>query len=152
MPSQREPRVTCFFDGACPGNQFGQKGPMKAGYVVGEKEFVLDVPDFQTPEGPMRSNNIAEYHGLIFLLRFLRVRDQRSKGSYLICGDSELVIRQMRDEYRVRKRHLLALRAEAMHLAAGLDVEFRELPREKNRAGVLLERSKGTRTKATREN
>jgi ribonuclease HI len=134
-------RTICFFDGACPGNQFAQKGPMRAAFVVGEKESVRDVPDLQTPDGPMRSNNIAEYHGLILLLRHLRDldRDRSSKGAYLICGDSQLVIRQMRREYRVRTAHLVPLHAEASRLSSELDVEFREVPREKNRAGFLLE-------------
>src|SRR5437879_1554313 len=114
---------------------------MKAAFVIGEKESVRDVPDLQTPDGPMRSSNIAEYHGLIFLLRHLRDpdRERGSKGAYLICGDSQLVIRQMRGKYRVRRAHLGPLHAEASCLSSDLDVEFREVAREKNRAGVLLE-------------
>jgi len=114
---------------------------MKAAFVIGEKEFVRDVPALRTPDGPMRSNNIAEYHGLIFLLRQLRDldRERRSKGAYLIYGDSQLVIRQMRGEYRVRRAHLGPLHAEASRLSSDLDVEFREVQREKNRAGFLLE-------------
>jgi len=114
---------------------------MKAAFVIGEKESVRDVPDLQTPDGPMRSSNIAEYHGLIFLLRHLRDLDRGrgSNGAYLICGDSQLVIRQMRGEYRVRTAHLVPLRAEASRLSSELDVEFRAVPRAKNRAGFLLE-------------
>lgn len=134
-------RVKCFFDGACPGNQFERKGPMRAAYVIGEREFVLDVPDLQTPEGPLRSNNVAEYHGLLFLLRHLGQLEPKrdAKRAYLVCGDSELVIRQMRGEYRVRVIHLVPLHAEAARLATVLDVQFRAVPREKNRAGLLLE-------------
>src|SRR2546426_4122977 len=145
-------RTVCFFDGACPGNQFAQKGPMKAAFVIGEMESVRDVPDLQTPDGPMRSNNIAEYHGLLLLLRHLRDLDRQrgSAGAYLVCGDSQLVIRQVRGKYRVRTPHLIPLHAEALRLSSGLDVELREVPREKNRAGFLLE--KNARRKATREN
>jgi len=140
-PSRNPPRILCFFDGACPGNQFAQKGPMKAAFVVGDEEFVRDVRDLQTPDGPIRSNNIAEYHGLILLLRELHDvdRQRRSKGAYLICGDSQLVIRQMRGEYRVRTPHLVPLHAEALRLSSDLDVEFREVSRKRNRAGFLLE-------------
>jgi ribonuclease HI len=114
---------------------------MKAAFVIGEKEFVRDVPDLQTLDGPMRSNNIAEYHGLLFLLQHLRDLDRQrgSKGAYLICGDSQLVIRQMRGNYRVRTPHLVPLHAEAVRLSLDLDVKFGEVPREKNRAGFLLE-------------
>ena len=125
---------------------------MKAAFVTGESESVRDVPDLRTPQGPIRSNNIAEYHGLLFLLRQLQDLDRQrgSNGAYLVCGDSQLVIRQMRGTYRVRTPHLVPLHAEAVRLSSALDVEFREVPREKNRAGFLLE--KGARGKATREN
>jgi len=114
---------------------------MKAAYVIGDLEFVRDVPDLQTPNGPMRTNNIAEYSGLIFLLRDLRDLDRHSPrgGAYLVCGDSQLVIRQMTGRYRVHKDHLRALNSEARELAAHIDVKFREVPREQNKAGFLLE-------------
>ncbi len=114
---------------------------MKAAFVIGDQEFVRDVPDLHTHDGPIRSNNIAEYHGLISMLRELHNLDRHrgSKGAYLICGDSQLVIRQMLGEYRVRTPHLVPLHAEALRLSSDLDVEFREVPREKNRAGFLLE-------------
>jgi len=114
---------------------------MKAAFVIGDKEFVRDVRDLQTPDGPIRSNNIAEYHGLIFLLRELHDLDRQrgSKGAYLVCGDSQLVIRQMRGEYRVRTPHLIPLHADAVRLSSDFDVEFREVPRKQNRAGFLLE-------------
>ncbi len=113
---------------------------MRAAFVVVDAKVVREVPDLPTADGPIRSNNIAEYFGLIFLLRHLRDLDRRrrERGSYVICGDSELVIRQMRGEYRVRAPHLRGLHAEALQLSAELDVEFQEVPRERNPAGFLL--------------
>jgi len=136
-----EDRVLCFFDGACPGNQFDQKGRMRAAFVVGHQSFVRDVQDLTSADGPLRSNNIAEYQGLIMLLEHLRKVDEErgAPGKYLLCGDSELVIRQMLGQYRVREPHLTALHARATRLALGLNVEFRCVPRESNRAGFLLE-------------
>jgi len=152
--SQDVPRNPCFFDGACPRNQFGKKGPMKAAYVIGDVEVVREVPDLDMPAGAVRSNNIAEYEALIFLLRELRERGAMKgiRGRYLIHGDSQLIIRQMRGEYRVTKPHLQRLHAEARKLCSGLDVEFRWVPRGKNRAGGLLEDRNRSAEKATREN
>ena len=84
-------RIECFFDGSCRGNQFREKGPMRAAYVIGDREVVRDVPDLRTREGLLRSNNVAEYHGLIFLLRELREMDRRRgrKAAYTIYGDSQ---------------------------------------------------------------
>lgn len=147
-------QIVCFFDGACPRNQLGTKGPMEAAYVVDETEVVRDVQDFKTPTGSQRSNNIAEYQALIFLLEHLRQQETQSggRGHYLINGDSELVIRQMRGEYRVKQPHLQRLHAEAIRLGTGLDLEFRWVPRAQNRAGFLLESRRARRSEATREN
>lgn len=114
---------------------------MRAAFVVDNTKIVRPVPDLSTADGPMRSNNIAEYVGLIFLLRYLQDLDRKNgeRGSYLVCGDSELVIRQMRGDYRVKAPHLRPLHEEASGLSADLDVEFREVPRERNLAGFLLE-------------
>ncbi len=114
---------------------------MRAAFVVGETRVVREVPDFRVSSGPVRSNNIAEYHGLIFLLRHLQELQGKGRpgNAYRICGDSQLVIRQMRGEYRVTKPHLVPLHREASRLSSALDVEFEWVPREKNPAGFLLE-------------
>ena len=132
-------RTVCFFDGACPRNQFGIKGPMRAAYVVGETKVVADVPDLRTSAGLLRSNNIAEYQGLLLLLRHLVTLKEPRRRKYLIRGDSQLVIRQMRGEYRVTKPHLVPLHAEAARLRSQLDVDFQWVPRDENPAGFLLE-------------
>ncbi len=136
----RPSRIECSFDGALPGNQFGGREPMRIAFVIGDEEVVRQIPDLPTQHGTMRSNNIAEYTALIELLRTLHERDaQGSKQSYRISGDSQLVIRQVTGRYRVRQDHLQTLHAEVLRLAQGLDLEFREVPREESRAGRLLE-------------
>ena len=147
-------RTPCFFDGACARNQFGNKGRMRIAYVVDGARVVREVEDLDTPNGPIRSNNIAEYKALILLLNHLRER-QEGRGTrkgYLVCGDSQLVIRQMLGEYRVTKSHLRPLHLEAKKVAAELDVEFRWVPRERNLAGHLLEARHPRDHEATREN
>lgn len=141
MPPDAASRVECYFDGAVPGNQFETKGRMRIAFVVGKEETVREIPDLQTADGPLRSNNIAEYQALIALLERLHEIDDRSgqRRAYLVSGDSQLIIRQMTGRYRVREPHLLPLHQEARRLAEGLSVEFRWVPREKNRAGALLE-------------
>lgn len=114
---------------------------MRAAYVIGGEAFVRDVPDLATSRGPRRTNNIAEYHGLIFLLRDLRDRERSGtrRGAYRICGDSQLVIRQMEGRYRIKEPNLARLHREAVDLAATIDVMFRWVPRGENKAGHLLE-------------
>jgi ribonuclease HI len=132
--------VDCFFDGACKGNQFAQKGPMWVAYVIGREEHVHEIPDLPSAQGPLRSNNIAEYEALIRLLRRVRELDSWRSGSrYVVSGDSQLVVYQMQGRYRVREPHLIDLHEQARVLAAELPVSFRWVPREENRAGHLLE-------------
>src|SRR2546427_12414242 len=99
---------------------------MRAAFVVAQEAFIRDGPDLPAPNGPLRSSNIAEYQGLIMLLEHVHGLEKRNgaRGVYLICGDSELVIRQMTGVYRVRQPHLLSLNAHATRLATGLDAEF----------------------------
>ena len=112
MSSTSTDHLVCYFDGACPGNQNAMKGPMKAAYVIGEREVVRDVPDLMTPRGPLRSNNIAEYHALIYLLEDLV--GSGTKGPVRISGDSQLVVYQMTGKYRVRQPHIVPLHRQCL--------------------------------------
>jgi ribonuclease HI len=152
MPPANQSRIVCYFDGGCPGNQLEEKGPMKAAYVVADEKLVRDVRDLETPDGLLRSNNIAEYRALIFLLTRLKGKERGRgvRGQYLICGDSQLVIRQMRGEYRVTKPHLRRLYVEATRLASELDIQFRWVRRDDNPAGFLLDPRKRRDKEATR--
>ncbi len=140
MGGSRAP-VECFFDGACRGNQFAAKGPMWVAYVVGSEEHVHEIPNLVTPQGRLRSNNIAEYRALILLLERLTdlVRERGRGDRYTVSGDSQLVVRQMQGRYAVREPHLMPLHAEAAGLASRLPIAFRWIPRDRNRAGHLLE-------------
>ncbi len=131
--------VLAYFDGACRGNQFARKGPMRVAYVLGDEEHVHEIPDLPTGGGPERSNNIAEYRALVLLLGLLQARTAHSpRERYVVCGDSQLVVYQMLGRYRVKDAKLLPLHEEARLLAGHLPVTFRWVPREQNRAGQLL--------------
>lgn len=131
--------TACFFDGACRGNQFATKGPMWVAYVLGDEEHAHEIPDLPSPQGPLRTNNIAEYRALILLLRRIRERRPRTGERFVVFGDSQLVVYQMSGRYHVRDAKLLALHQEAKRLAVDLPITFRWVPREQNRAGHLLE-------------
>lgn len=133
------PSVLCYFDGACKGNQFATKGPMWVAYVIGDEEHVHEIPDLPSRGGGLRSNNIAEYQALLLLLRRIRGMDRGGSRRYAVHGDSQLVVYQMLGRYRVRDAKLLPLHEEARRLAADLPVTFRWVPRDRNRAGHLLE-------------
>jgi ribonuclease HI len=70
------------------------------------------------------TNNVAEYNGLITGLR-RALQDLKARKA-IVCGDSELVIRQMKGEYKVRNAGLKPLYDQARQLAGQFDsIEYR---------------------------
>ncbi len=85
----------------------------------------------------IETNNVAEYRALIEGLGIAR----RYHPNRLICFlDSELLVKQLKGEYRVRMQTLQPLFEEIQELARGLPaVEFRHIPRSDNwRADALV--------------
>ena len=101
------------FDGCSKGNP----GPAGAGAVIyqngieiwGSCEFV----------GKKETNNMAEYAGLIIGMKEAVHRNIRKIA---IKGDSQLVIKQMRGEYKVKSENLLESFAQAKKLEKDFDV------------------------------
>ncbi len=128
----RSPAVRCelYFDGASIGNP----GPAGYGYVIRCGYSVL-VGSGHIGEA---TNNVAEYTGLIEGLRRCLELGCREVA---IFSDSELVIRQLRGEYRVRSGRILPLYRTALELMAKFSsVELHHLPREMNAEADRLAR------------
>ena len=91
--------VTLFFDGCCKGNP----GPGGAGAVLYEDTSGHEIAALSVFVGPQVTNNVAEYKGLCIGL------EEVDRLGYLqvhVKGDSLLVIKQMRGEYKVSSDHL----------------------------------------------
>lgn len=117
-------RLTLHFDGGSRGN------PGPAGYGM-----VLSAED-GTPLVTIGSyvgnatNNVAEYRGLI---RGMEEALKLGATRLRVVGDSELVIRQMRGEYKVRNAGLKPLFDRADELASKFSsIEFEHTRRHNN--------------------
>ena len=125
-------KASLFTDGACLGNP----GPMGLGVVltVDDHSFELSVP------AGMGTNNQAEYLALIKGLRFALDRGVTVLTAHL---DSELVVKQVNSEWRVKDDKLLPLFDEARELLARfVSVTVVHVPRELNsRADSLSKRA-----------
>jgi ribonuclease HI len=76
------------------------------------------------------TSNVAEYHGLINLLKY--AVSQRIKH-LTVRGDSMLVIQQMSGKWKVKHDDLKKLHQEAQVWASQIDhVEYKHVPREEN--------------------
>jgi probable phosphoglycerate mutase len=82
------------------------------------------------------TNNTAEYEGLI---RGLEMAQAAGARRLEVRSDSELIVRQMRGEYRVKAPHLKKAASRAQGALSGFaEVVFTSIPREKNREADRL--------------
>ena len=116
--------ITAYFDGGARSN------PGPAGYGV----FIVDdqgtvLAELYEPLG-ITTNNVAEYRGLIAALQWALDHDVTQ---LVVKGDSQLIIEQMRGNYKVKHEGLkpLYLRARMLVMQLG-DVRFEHVRREQN--------------------
>jgi ribonuclease HI len=117
-------RARLFTDGGARGNP----GPAAYGFVLESEDGTV-----LAAEGGAigtATNNVAEYSGLIAGL-------QRAVDLHVpeveVVSDSELMVKQMRGEYRVKNEALRELYDEATALAHRLgNVEYRHVKRAHN--------------------
>lgn len=110
------------FDGSCKPNP----GPAGYGFVIETANQTVEENEF-IGEG---TNNQAEWQGLLEGLRRARALDV---DTLLVRGDSELIIRQAKGEYKVNDEDLQPLHEEALELANNLDrVDFEWVERDLN--------------------
>jgi ribonuclease H / adenosylcobalamin/alpha-ribazole phosphatase len=77
------------------------------------------------------TNNVAEYYALVIALEELLILRAES---VVVKSDSELLVKQMSGEYRVKLPALKFLHARAKRLASGIGrVEIVHVPREENK-------------------
>lgn len=124
------PEYFIYSDGASRGNP-GEAG---AGAVIADSRgrTLKEIKCFLG----VTTNNVAEYRALLLAL------DRASSlgaGSITAHLDSELVVRQLRGEYKVREAHLKALHREALE-ALNRFARYRiiYIPREENRRADQL--------------
>ena len=115
--------LTIHIDGAARGNP----GPAAFAYVIAE-----DGKPVIEEKGCLgdTTNNIAEYTAL---LRALERAAQLGAKRLLIHSDSELLVKQMNGQYKVKNEGLLPLFLQAKQLVRQFDlVTLRHVPRAQN--------------------
>ena len=110
------------------GGARGNPGPAAYGYVLETDDGTVLAAEGE-PIG-VATNNVAEYRALVAGLEKaheLQINDLE------VVSDSELLVKQMRGEYRVKNDALRALHAEASRLADHLrSVRYTAVRREHN--------------------
>ncbi len=122
--------ITAYIDGGSRGN------PGPAGYgvqIVGDDGAVV-----AELHGSLAhtTNNVAEYNGLLAALAWAMDRDVTSLH---VRSDSELLVKQLRGEYRVKNPGLQPLYQDARALVARIGrVTFEHVRRELNKEADRL--------------
>ncbi len=117
-------KVRLFTDGGARGNP----GPAAYGYVL-ETEDGTVLAAHGAAIGTA-TNNVAEYSALIAgLEKAIELALERVE----VVSDSELMVKQMRGEYKVKNKALLELSLKAARLASVVgDVRYTAVRREHN--------------------
>ena len=124
-------RATLFTDGGARGNP----GPAAAAFVLETDDGT--VLDARGDAIGVATNNVAEYRAL---LNGLRRAAELGVTELEVVSDSELLVKQMRGEYKVRNAALRTLSLEAAEIARALGrVTYTAVRREHNtRADQLV--------------
>ena len=116
--------IVAYIDGGARGN------PGPAGYGVRIQSADGSVLDELHGALGIATNNVAEYNGLLAALQWAV---KNNVNRLHIRADSELLVKQMRGEYKVKNPGLQALYVRARLLVAQLDdVKFEHVRREFN--------------------
>lgn len=117
--------IVAYIDGGARGN------PGPAGYGVRvEDDHGALIEEFHGFLGSA-TNNVAEYNGLLAALRYAQANGH---GTVRIKSDSELLVKQLKGEYRVKNPGLQPLYQEARAIMATLvRVSFEHVRREQNK-------------------
>lgn len=130
LAHRTDSRHRLYTDGGSRGNP----GPAGIGAVLlsSSGDVVDELADFIGAA----TNNVAEYQALLAGLELALDRDVECLDVFL---DSELVVRQVNGQYRVKDATLKALHAQATHLLHQFhEIDVQHVPREQNAAADAL--------------
>lgn len=123
-------KLIIFTDGGARGNP----GPAGIGAVLydSQKKIVAEVSEYLG----VATNNQAEYKALISALKKAASLGASELDCYL---DSELVVKQLKREYKVKNKDLAPLFLEIHNLSFKFKkVNYTHIPRERNQAADKL--------------
>lgn len=116
------------------GGARGNPGPAGCGAVLRlpDGQVVAELKEYLGET----TNNVAEYRGLLL---GLRAAQERGASELEVRLDSELIVRQLNGQYKVKSPHLQPLYQEARKLLAGFRAaRVKHVRREQNREADLL--------------
>lgn len=134
------PEIIINTDGGSRGNP----GPAAVGIVISGKKKDADYYFEHSETVGNQTNNTAEYKAVIIALQIFTKQEITADNLTFIL-DSELIVRQVLGQYRVKETHLRSLVNEVHLLIKKLkekkkikEINFRTVPREQNKEADRL--------------
>jgi ribonuclease HI len=120
------------FDGACWPNPGGSQR-FHYGWVLLRDGAVVSQGHGKIRESCPRTNNSAEFFGLMEALLYVQAM-KLDLDLLEINGDSMLVVKLVRGDWRAKKPHLQELRNQCLRILREMDVNWKIdwIPREEN--------------------
>ncbi len=140
--------ATFYIDGQSVGNErpdFPRRARIAIAHRPNGSPQYFTQTRIVTEEIGDRTNNEAEYHALLRLLKLLAIRiksghPQVADEGIWVYSDSEVLVKQLSGDYKVKEERLRRLWEEAKDLIDELgSVHVEHVPREENLAGLWLE-------------
>lgn len=128
-------KIKIYTDGGSRGNP----GPAAIGVVIQKEgqtlkkygEFIGEV-----------TNNVAEYEAVVFALKKVKLLFGKKKAKTMeieINLDSELVVKQLNHQYKIKEKDLIPLFIKIWNLMLDFgQVSFKYIPRNKNKQADQL--------------
>lgn len=106
------------------GGSRGNPGPASAAAIIGDKKYSKFLG--------IKTNNQAEYEAVILAL------ENCEDKNILINLDSELVYKQIINQYKIKHQNMLPLYKKVINLIKDKNVRFNLVPREENKRADKL--------------
>jgi len=94
--------------------------------IVEDKEILHEESHFLG----IKTNNEAEYNAIIFALQWITKNNRLNEKEIEIISDSELVIKQINGDYKIKKTHLKELSEKIVKIIKDKEVSFSNSRRE----------------------
>ena len=125
--------IEVYFDGLC--QPINPGGISCYAFIVKSDERIIHI-DYGIAGKPFSedsTNNVAEYTALAKALQWL-LANNFSSNRVEIKSDSQLVVNQLRGDYKVKARRILPLYKHVLFLKAQFqNIQIKWIPRDKNR-------------------
>ncbi len=131
---EKDKKIIIYTDGGSRGNP----GPAAIGILIGSppggKRYAETIGE--------TTNNVAEYKAVIFALKkakHLIGSDKAAETEIEVRSDSELIVSQLKGEYKIKDDELKPLFIDIWNLKQDFkSVEFKPIPREENKIADML--------------